>query len=118
MYATSSEPQSLTPPSLVLLIRLRDLRPSQVNDAVLSKVLEWCEQHKNDPVPLTEEDTDTRKKSTDIDEWDQKFMQVDQEMLFEIILVCLNQCLEGSPLCSAGLTQTPGCELSRHQTSP
>lgn len=53
-------------------------------------MLEWCEQHKNDPVPLTEEDTDTRKKSTDIDEWDQKFMQVDQEMLFEIILVCFS----------------------------
>lgn len=25
----------------------------------------------------------------DIDEWDQKFMQVDQEMLFEIIMVRL-----------------------------
>jgi hypothetical protein len=33
------------------------------------------------------DDNDTRKKTTDIDEWDQKFMQVDQEMLFEIILV-------------------------------
>ncbi|KAA8572523.1 hypothetical protein EYC84_003133 [Monilinia fructicola] len=29
---------------------------------------------------------DSRKKTTDIEEWDQKFMQVDQEMLFEIIL--------------------------------
>ena len=34
-----------------------------------------------------EDDADSRKKTTDIDEWDQKFMQVDQEMLFEIILV-------------------------------
>lgn len=34
-----------------------------------------------------DDDSDSRKKSTDIDEWDQKFMQVDQEMLFEIILV-------------------------------
>jgi len=33
------------------------------------------------------EDDARNKKSTDIDEWDQKFMQVDQEMLFEIILV-------------------------------
>ena len=86
-----SSPHSLTPSCLA---GFRDLLfsscPLQVNDAVLTKVLEWCEQHKNDPVPLTEEDTDTRKKSTDIDEWDQKFMQVDQEMLFEIILVCLS----------------------------
>lgn len=82
----------LTPSFLYNLAFVRYLHfschPLQVNDAVLTKVLEWCEQHKNDPVPLTEEDTDTRKKSTDIEEWDQKFMQVDQEMLFEIILVC------------------------------
>jgi len=71
-----------------------------VNDAVLTKVLEWCEQHKNDPVPLTEEDTDTRKKSTDIEEWDQKFMQVDQEMLFEIILAA--NYLDIKPLLDVG----------------
>ncbi|ODQ74273.1 hypothetical protein LIPSTDRAFT_69849, partial [Lipomyces starkeyi NRRL Y-11557] len=53
---------------------------------VLKKVLEWCEHHKGDPIAANEDDTDARKKSTDIDEWDQKFMQVDQEMLFEIIL--------------------------------
>ncbi|KAJ5483732.1 hypothetical protein N7530_002978 [Penicillium desertorum] len=44
-----------------------------VNEAVLKKVIE-CD------------DDDNRRKTTDIDEWDQKFMQVDQEMLFEIIL--------------------------------
>ncbi|KAK3077456.1 hypothetical protein LTS18_010211 [Coniosporium uncinatum] len=57
-----------------------------VNEQVLKKVLEWCEHHKTDPNITTEDDSDSRKKSTDIDEWDQKFMQVDQEMLFEIIL--------------------------------
>lgn len=60
--------------------------PSQVNEAVLKKVIEWCEHHKNDPAS-TGDDDDNRRKTTDIDEWDQKFMQVDQEMLFEIILV-------------------------------
>lgn len=50
-------------------------------------MIEWCTHHKGDPPSSTEDDADSRKKTTDIDEWDQKFMQVDQEMLFEIILV-------------------------------
>lgn len=49
-------------------------------------MIEWCEHHKNDP-PTAGDDDDNRRKTTDIEEWDQKFMQVDQEMLFEIILV-------------------------------
>lgn len=53
----------------------------------MKKVLEWCDHHRNDPPASQDDDSDSRKKSTDIDEWDQKFMQVDQEMLFEIILV-------------------------------
>ena len=60
--------------------------PPQVNEAVLRKVIEWCEHHKNDKPTTDADDTDTRRKSTEIEEWDQKFMQVDQEMLFEIIL--------------------------------
>jgi S-phase kinase-associated protein 1 len=51
-------------------------------------VIEWCDHHRNDPVQPADEEADTRKKTTDIEEWDQKFMQVDQEMLFEVILVC------------------------------
>jgi S-phase kinase-associated protein 1 len=54
---------------------------------VLRKVFEWCDHHKGDPQPAADDDSDSRKKTTDIEEWDQKFMQVDQEMLFEIILV-------------------------------
>ncbi|OAA66012.1 sulfur metabolism regulator [Niveomyces insectorum RCEF 264] len=57
-----------------------------VNEAVLRKVIEYCEHHRNDPLTGHEEETESRKKTTDIEEWDQKFMQVDQEMLFEIIL--------------------------------
>lgn len=58
-----------------------------MQETVLKKVLEWCEHHRNDPQSTNDEESDTRKKTTDIDEWDQKYMQVDQEMLFEIILV-------------------------------
>ncbi|ERF70073.1 hypothetical protein EPUS_00260 [Endocarpon pusillum Z07020] len=57
-----------------------------INEAVLRKVIEWCTYHKGDPPATNDDDNDVRKKTTDIDEWDQKFMQVDQEMLFEIIL--------------------------------
>ncbi|KAK4065948.1 hypothetical protein Purlil1_13992 [Purpureocillium lilacinum] len=33
-----------------------------------------------------DEELDSRKKSNDIDDWDRRLIQVDQEMLFEIIL--------------------------------
>ncbi|KAI9807260.1 MAG: hypothetical protein M1833_000003 [Piccolia ochrophora] len=56
-----------------------------VNEAVLKKVIEWC-THNKDPPGAADDESDSRKKSSEISEWDQKFMQVDQEMLFEIIL--------------------------------
>jgi len=71
-----------------------------VNEAVLRKVIEWCDHHKSDPIPVADEDSDSRKKSTDIEEWDQKFMQVDQEMLFEIILAA--NYLDIKPLLDVG----------------
>jgi hypothetical protein len=50
--------------------------------------LEYCEHHRGEPIPTTDADSsdDTRKRTTDIGEWDQRFIAVDQEMLFEIIL--------------------------------
>jgi len=71
-----------------------------VNDTVLKKVLEWCEYHKNDPPAADDDDSDSRKKSTDISEWDQKFMAVDQELLFEIILAA--NYLDIKPLLDVG----------------
>ena len=56
-------------------------------------MIEWCVHHKGDPPAANDDDADSRKKTTDIEEWDQKFMQVDQEMLFEIILVGLFCCV-------------------------
>lgn len=58
-----------------------------VTSNVFKKVLEYCDHHRKDPLPSTDENADEqRKRTTDINEWDQKFIQVDQEMLFEIIL--------------------------------
>jgi len=71
-----------------------------VNENVLKKVIEWCEHHRTDPPPPADDDSDSRKKSSDIEEWDQKFMQVDQEMLFEIILAA--NYLDIKPLLDVG----------------
>jgi hypothetical protein len=52
------------------------------------EVLEYCEHHRDEPLPVADESQDeasNRKRTTDIGEWDQKFITVDQEMLFEII---------------------------------
>jgi len=49
--------------------------------------LEYCEHHRGEPLPTADEANadENRKRTTDIGEWDQKFITVDQEMLFEII---------------------------------
>ena len=58
-----------------------------VNAAVLKKIIEWCDEHKHDPDPPGEDDySSSRNREIEICDWDQRFMQVDQEMLFEIIL--------------------------------
>ncbi|KAF7728594.1 suppressor of kinetochore protein mutant [Apophysomyces ossiformis] len=67
-----------------------------VTAKVLRKVIEWCEHHREDPV--TQDDQDRR--STDIDEWDQKYMEVDQETLFDIILAA--NYLDIKPLLDVG----------------
>ncbi|KAF4620209.1 hypothetical protein G7Y89_g14612 [Cudoniella acicularis] len=77
-----------------------DIPIPNVNESVLKKVIEWCEHHKNDPPTAPDDDSDSRKKTTDIEEWDQKFMQVDQEMLFEIILA--SNYLDIKPLLDVG----------------
>ncbi|KAA8899744.1 hypothetical protein TRICI_006309 [Trichomonascus ciferrii] len=57
-----------------------------VTSTVLKKVLEYCEHHKDDP-PMNEENVERSKRTAEnISEWDQKYLSVDQEMLFEIIL--------------------------------
>jgi len=75
-----------------------------VSANVLKKVLEYCDHHKADPLPSTNDVTDTaeetRRRTTDISEWDQKFIQVDQEMLFEIILAA--NYLDIKPLLDVG----------------
>jgi len=53
-----------------------------------------------DPEVPAEEEESSRKKTIDISEWDSKFIQVDQEMLFEIILAA--NYLDIKPLLDVG----------------
>ena len=50
--------------------------------------MEYCEHHRGEPLPTADEANadENRKRTTDIGEWDRKFIAVDHEMLFEIIL--------------------------------
>ncbi|KAN0085612.1 Skp1 family, dimerization domain containing protein [Elaphomyces granulatus] len=66
-----------------------------VNSRVLEKVIEWCTHHRNDPRPSADDKVEGRGETTgpntdhkkiEISEWDQEFMKVEQEMLFEIML--------------------------------
>lgn len=60
----------------------------QVNKPVLSKILEWCEHHQDDP-QAADDDLHVRKRTDDISEWDLGFMNVDISFLVEIIKVRL-----------------------------
>ncbi|KAI9592582.1 S-phase kinase-associated protein 1A-like protein [Syncephalis fuscata] len=60
-----------------------------VTGKVLKKVIEYCEQHKNDPLPEADENQDeyTRvRTSEDISDWDKKYMDVEQDTIFDVIL--------------------------------
>jgi S-phase kinase-associated protein 1 len=70
---------------------------SEVRASILTKVREYCDHHKND-APV--DDTSDARKTTEVEEWDQKFLSVDQDELFEIILAANN--LEVKPLLGVG----------------
>jgi len=56
-----------------------------VNAAILRKVLQWAQHHKDDP-PQPEDDENKQKRTDDISSWDADFLKVDQGTLFELIL--------------------------------
>ncbi|PVU86437.1 hypothetical protein BB560_006713 [Smittium megazygosporum] len=57
---------------------------STISSQVLKKIIEYCEYHKNDAA-VSNIQEDTASKDPIIEPWDMKFMQVDQEMLFELL---------------------------------
>ncbi len=62
-----------------------------VRSAILEKVLQYCEHHKNDAAPGSGNDDDdaldTKKRAEEVDAWDGEFIKVENnDILFEIIL--------------------------------
>ena len=58
---------------------------ANVNAAILKKVIQWCQYHKDDP-PVQEDPDNEEKRTDDIPSWDVEFLKVDQGTLFELIL--------------------------------
>uniref|UniRef100_A0A182W5B2 S-phase kinase-associated protein 1 n=1 Tax=Anopheles minimus TaxID=112268 RepID=A0A182W5B2_9DIPT len=57
-----------------------------VNSAILRKVLEWATYHKDDPIPVEDDD---------ISVWDAEFLKVDQGTLIELIMAANYLCIKG-----------------------
>ncbi|ODQ81863.1 hypothetical protein BABINDRAFT_160094, partial [Babjeviella inositovora NRRL Y-12698] len=101
--------QKVAEKSVLIKKMIEDLAPNgleedfeiptpNVRSNVLKAVLEWCEHHKDTEFP--DEDDDDTRKITPVDDWDKNFLQVDQEMLYEIILAA--NYLNIRPLLDAG----------------
>ncbi|XP_052869902.1 S-phase kinase-associated protein 1-like [Anopheles cruzii] len=55
-----------------------------VHSAILEKVLKWATYHKDDPMPV-EDDDSKEKRMDDISSWDADFLKIDQSTLVELI---------------------------------
>lgn len=69
-----------------------------VDGKTLDKIVEWCRHHKDEFKEY--ENDDEKYRNADIDEWNKKYMEVDQETLFNIILAA--NYLDIKPLLNIG----------------
>ncbi len=79
---------SLTKYSLRLVMGFleRPEIPLKVSQEVLKKVIEFCEYHAENEFPEIEKPLKSSNMQEVVDEWDAKFVEVDMEFLFELIL--------------------------------
>lgn len=80
--------------------KIDEIPLDNVKANVLQKVLEYCEHHKDDPPFVATDEGIAKARASEISQWDQKFLQVDQELLFEIILAA--NFMEIRPLLEVG----------------
>merc|ERR1719473_539410 len=57
-----------------------------VSSKVLGKVVEFCKKHADSPMADIEKPLKSEKMEEVVDKWDADFVNVEQELLFEIIL--------------------------------
>merc|ERR1719198_1476352 len=57
-----------------------------VKSAVLTKVIDFCKHHITDPMPEIEKPLKSANMAEVVSEWDAKFVDIEQELLFELIL--------------------------------
>lgn len=58
-----------------------------VSEKILILVLIWARYHKNDPVPI--QNQDTFRQIDDVEQWDRHFLNVDHGTLGELVLASL-----------------------------
>ncbi|VDK19977.1 unnamed protein product [Anisakis simplex] len=67
---------------------LKDAIPlEEVEEATLMKVLEWCEHHKDDPSFVTKNEDGDEMLPDELPEWDQKYLRMEPNLLFDVVLV-------------------------------
>lgn len=49
-----------------------------VSAAILRRILQWAQHHKDDPTPIDGDDNDMEKRTDNISSWDVEFLQIDQ----------------------------------------
>lgn len=57
-----------------------------VNEAIFKKVIQWCTNRNNDPLPPPKDAKNKEKLRDNILVWDQELLKVDQAMFFELFL--------------------------------
>jgi len=65
-----------------------------LTEACLEKLIDWCDQHKDDPPPLPvlDEEEDLAMFNDEIGDWDKEFLKIEDSVLFDLILVCMFLC--------------------------
>mmetsp|Transcript_21585 Transcript_21585/g.43100 ORF Transcript_21585/g.43100 Transcript_21585/m.43100 type:complete len:172 (+) Transcript_21585:121-636(+) len=57
-----------------------------VKGQILAKVVEFCRHHENEPMPDIEKPLKSSNMAEVVPEWDANFVDIEQEVLFELIL--------------------------------
>jgi len=67
----------------------------KVKSNILKKVLEYCEHHRGEPLPTTDAGPQSGTyEFHEISEWDQKFIAVESETLYELVAAANNLDIE------------------------